>query len=108
MANLVIGAGLMAAGVGALVAIRRHNKAMAEAEEMHEKQAFYTARDFPRYPMAAGAAIIAAGAVVLALGCFYPQDAGEVIVLRNLGEIGKDGNLVVVPEGSQPIVGTSD
>ncbi len=85
MANLVIGAGLMAAGVGALVAIRRHNKAMAEAEEMHEKQAFYTERDFPRYPMAAGAAIIAAGAVVLALGCFYPQDAGEVIVLRNLG-----------------------
>lgn len=68
MANLVIGADLMDAGVGALVAIRRHNKAMADAEEMHEKQAFYTERDFPRYPMAAGAAIIAAGAVVLALG----------------------------------------
>ena len=85
MANLVIGAGLMAAGLGALVAIRRHNKAMDEAEEKHKGSPYYTERDFPRAPAAVGPAIIAAGAVVLALGCVYPQDAGEVIVLRNLG-----------------------
>lgn len=85
MANLVIGAGLMAAGVGALVAVRRHNKAMDEAEEKHKESPYYTERDFPRAPVAVGPAIIAAGAVVLALGCIYPQDAGEVIVLRNLG-----------------------
>ena len=75
----------MAAGLGALVAIRRHNKAMDEAEEKHKGSPYYTERDFPRAPAAVGPAIIAAGAVVLALGCVYPQDAGEVIVLRNLG-----------------------
>lgn len=89
MAGLVIGAGLMATGVGVLIAIRRdrakvdeHNK---EVDEWNEKHPYSHKEHADKAPMFVGPMIMGAGAVAIALSCVYPQDAGEVIVLRNLG-----------------------
>lgn len=76
MIQLIIGAGLGLGGVAAAVAIKRYNEAQGEAD---------------------------ANAVLA-------NSLNDQVIRQHyidaLKSIGKDGNLVVVPEGSQPIVGT--
>lgn len=76
MIQLIIGAGLGLGGVAAAVAIKRYNEAEREAD---------------------------ANAV---LANSLNDQVLQQHYIDALKSIGKDGNLVVVPEGSQPIVGT--
>ena len=72
MIQLVIGAGLGLGGLAAAAAIKRHN---AREEGFGGN----------RIPPATGLGIAVVGAAVIATGCFYSQDTGEVCVIRNLG-----------------------
>lgn len=70
MLNLAVGSILVIVGIVACIAIPRYNKQAKQGDKV---------------PTVIGPSVVVVGAVVLALGCIYPQDAGEVIVLRNLG-----------------------
>ena len=79
MAQLVIAAGIGLAGLCAAAAIRRHN---AEARERNERYG----DGFGRVISPAwGLAGVALGALVAATACFYTQDVGDTVVVRNLG-----------------------
>ena len=79
MAQLVIAAGLGLAGLCAAAAIRRHN---AEARERSEHYGDGVGRVISP---AWGLAGVALGVLVAATACFYTQDVGDTVVVRNLG-----------------------
>lgn len=101
MIQLVIGAGLGLAGIGYMVANKsanskarkRYERDMAEYEqwkaEKQENQWDRSYRSEPEEPKmysSKGAVIpIVIGAALIATTCFYSQDMGETVVLRNLG-----------------------
>ena len=95
MAQLVIGVGLGLAGLGAVAAIKRHN---AKEREFCEENPYSKAHEIPA---ALGLLPVAVGALVVATSCFYSQDVGDTVVIRNLGgslagqttEAGFDGKL---------------
>lgn len=81
----IAGCAAVAAGLGAAGALhaarRRYEAAMAEYEAGESAKR-------PQKPVAgpaAGAAVAALGAVLVATQCFYAQDIGEAVVLRNVG-----------------------
>lgn len=107
MIQLIIGAGLGLGGVAAAVAIKRYNEAEREKAAEVAKQKAQNEQETAK--------VEAETKKIEAQG---EADANAVLanslndqVLQQhyidaLKSIGKDGNLVVVPEGSQPIVGT--
>ena len=83
MFNIIIAVVLLIGAVVMAVAISRHNKYVdAYNAEVKEKGYGQAER---RVPMAASAAPLALAAVAFALGCFYAQDIGEAVVIRNIG-----------------------
>lgn len=76
--GLVIGAGLMAAGVGAFLAMRTAN---SRIKEEHGSRAYRPTL----LPAKLGLAVSALGLVIVGASCVYTQDAGETVVLRNMG-----------------------
>ena len=91
MIQLVIGAGLGLAGIGLRVAIKRRNAAERERyeREIAEYKESPTYKREPRKPevLSVKTALIpmTIGAALIATTCFYSQDMGETVVLRNLG-----------------------
>ena len=77
MAQLVIGVGLGLAGLGAVAAIKRHN---AKEREFCEENPYSKAHEIPA---ALGLLPVAVGALVVATSCFYSQDVGDTVVIRN-------------------------
>lgn len=82
MLGLVFGSAAVVAGLGFMAYAAKLNKKAEEEPDSLYKALSHERR---RVPVAIGAAPIAVGAVVIALNCFYAQDAGDVVVLRDLG-----------------------
>lgn len=83
MIGLVIGSVAVVAGLGIMGSLAAGNRrADREGEEYVYKS--YDSR-VRRWPVTIGAVPLAIGAVVIAFGCFYAQDAGDVVVLRDFG-----------------------
>lgn len=81
MAQIVIGVGLGLAGLGAVAAIRHYNKDVREDNE-HETDPRWRRNEIPA---AWGLLPVALGALIVAAACFYSQDVGDTVVIRNLG-----------------------
>ena len=90
MVRVVIGAGLGIAGIGLLLAFRHEAREArkvlegngASTYEMREARG--TAGN-ARLACAGSALVAAVGAALVATSCFYSQDVGDTVVLRNLG-----------------------
>lgn len=83
MFSIIIAVVLLIGAVAMAVVISKHNKYVdAHNAKVKEKGYGHAER---RVPMAASAAPLALAAVAFALGCFYAQDIGEAVVIRNFG-----------------------
>lgn len=83
MFNIIIAVVLLIGAVVMAVVISKYNKDVdAHNAKVKEKGYGYEER---RVPMAASAAPLALAAVAFGLGCFYAQDIGEAVVIRNFG-----------------------
>ena len=83
MINIIISAALLVGAVAAAVAITRYDKAVDEHNAEVRERGY--GREERRVPLALSAVPLALAAVAFGLGCFYAQDAGDVVVLRDLG-----------------------
>lgn len=83
MFNIIIAVVLLIGAVAMAVVISKYNKYVdAHNAKVKEKGYGHAER---RVPMAASAAPLALAAIALGLGCFYAQDIGEAVVIRNFG-----------------------
>lgn len=83
MFSIIIAVVLLIGAVVMAVVISKYNKDVdAHNAKVKEKGYGYEER---RVPMAASAAPLALAAVAFGLGCFYAQDIGEAVVIRNFG-----------------------
>ena len=82
MLGLVFGSAAIVAGLGLMACAVKLNKNTGEEPDSPYKALSYKRK---RIPVAIGAAPIAVGAIFISLNCFYAQDAGDVVVLRDLG-----------------------
>lgn len=83
MSNIIIAVVLLIGAVAMAVVISKYNKYVdAHNAKVKEKGYGYAKR---RVPMAASAAPLALAVVAFGLGCFYAQDVGEAVVIRNFG-----------------------
>lgn len=104
MIQLIIGAGLGLGGVAAAVAIKRYNEAQAaEVAKQKAQNEQETAKVEAETKKIEAQGEADANAV---LANSLNDQVLQQHYIDALKNIGKDGNLVVVPEGSQPIVGT--
>ena len=91
MVNIIISVALVACSVGLLVFLRAYNGQVDEwndeAHKINESRRAYERKidEKRRVPAAIALAPLALAAVVFVVGCFYAQDAGDVVVLRDLG-----------------------
>lgn len=83
MISLAIGAVAVVAGLGIMGSLAARNRRADKDGEEYVYESLYS--KVRRWPVAAGAVPVVAGAIVVALGCFYAQDAGDVVVLRDIG-----------------------
>ena len=83
MLNILITVALLVGAVAMAVVISRYNKTVDEHNaKVRERGYGLTER---RVPMATSAAPLALAVVAFGLGCFYAQDIGEAVVIRNFG-----------------------
>ena len=82
MLGLVFGSAAIVAGLGFMACAVKLNKKTGEEPDSPYRALSYKRK---RIPVAIGAAPIAMGAIFISLNCFYAQDAGDVVVLRDLG-----------------------
>ena len=82
MLGLVFGSVAIVAGLGFMACAAKMNKKTEEEPDSPYKALLYKRK---RIPVAIGAAPIAVGVIFISLSCFYAQDAGDVVVLRDLG-----------------------
>ena len=80
----VIGCAAVVAGLGLVGFIHRHNGREDERERESRERAFGSYRA-DKIPVALSLVPIALGAALVVSQCFYTQDAGDVVVLRDLG-----------------------
>lgn len=80
MFGLVAGGIAVVAGLGIMGAMHRANK----RADRDGRKYVIDDYDIKRWPVAAGTAPMAVGALLIALNCFYAQDAGDVVVLRDI------------------------
>lgn len=83
MLGLVIGSVAVVAGLGIMGSLAARNRRADRDGEEYVYKSFDT--KVKRWPVAIGAPFFVVGAVIIALGCFYAQDAGDVVVLRDFG-----------------------
>lgn len=83
MFNIIIAVVLLIGAVAMAVVISKHNK-YVDAHNAKVKEEGYGHAE-RRVPMAASAAPLALAVVAFGLGCFYAQDIGEAVVIRNFG-----------------------
>lgn len=83
MFSIIIAVVLLIGAVVMAVVISRYNKDV-DAYNAKVKEKGYGQAE-RRVPMAASAAPLALAAVAFGLGCFYAQDIGEAVVIRNFG-----------------------
>lgn len=79
MLELMLGGTAILAGLGIMAAIPKINKGR---DERAEKFGWERER---HVPMFIGVVPVAFGTVMIAVGCIYTQDAGDVVVLRDIG-----------------------
>ena len=83
MFNIIVAVVLALIAVAVLVCLSKYNSAVREYNAKSEERGY---GDREREISAAWAILpIALSAVSLALGCFYAQDIGEAVVIRNFG-----------------------
>ena len=83
MFNIIVAVVLALIAVAVLVCLSKYNSAVREYNAKSEERGY---GDREREISAAWALLpIALSAVSLALGCFYAQDIGEAVVIRNFG-----------------------
>lgn len=93
MIKLVIGGIAVVAGLGLMAYVAKKAKQENEKIERARKEgdAFYVSHvennldGWRKVSPAIGLVPVAIGAVIIATSCFYAQDVGEAVVLRNLG-----------------------
>ena len=88
MLGLAIGGSAIVAGLGIIAYAAKRKKDMDKKGGSRRDQYGREQYDKPVLSAKVGAVPIAVGAVVIALNCFYTQDAGDVVVLRD-----KTGNI---------------
>lgn len=83
MFNIIIAVVLLIGAVVMAIVISKYNKYVDEYNAKVKEKGYGHAER--RVPMAASAAPLALAVVALGLGCFYAQDIGEAVVIRNFG-----------------------
>ena len=77
--------GILLAAIGVAIAAR-FARLNAKADKDGVRYVFESCEgDIKRWPVAAALVPVAVGAVLVAFQCFYAQDIGEAVVVRNLG-----------------------
>ena len=85
MFNIILAAGLAIVAIASLVAITKYNAAVREYNACIEERG-WGSKDKKREAAVAWALVpLALAAVALGIGCFYAQDVGEAVVIRNFG-----------------------
>ena len=85
MFNIILAAGLAIVAIASLVAITKYNAAVREFNSCIEERG-WGSKDKKREAAVAWALVpLALAAVALGIGCFYAQDVGEAVVIRNFG-----------------------
>lgn len=93
MIRLVIGGVAVVAGLGLMSYVARkakqENEEIARARETEDPWTIKSTENsldgWRKVSPAVGLVPVAVGAVIIATSCFYAQDVGEAVVLRNLG-----------------------
>ena len=93
MINLVLGGVAVVAGLGLMALIakkaKRENEEIKRARETEDPWTIKSTENgldgWRKVSPAIGLVPVAAGALIIAASCFYAQDVGEAVVLRNLG-----------------------